>query len=190
MDPSGTSSASDTDDIAARRDVALEWLAKLDPASDSWEADLAPVTMTMIDALLDADAATLQELAEPLRDALADLFADGGHAGEIRGYLLGALAATRWGLRRLPDPADVEFAGDSHAGQMLETLSHHASLTSSDLRKQLGTSESQLSRVGRNLLARGLVMQRRAGRYAIWELSPQGRQVVRQKVERHDSGVR
>jgi DNA-binding transcriptional ArsR family regulator len=176
--------------VAARRDVVLEWLGKLDPAQDDWEAALAPVTMTVIDALLAADAATLQELADPLRDALAGLFDDRGHAREIRGYLLGALAATRWGLRRLPEPADFEFASDSHAAQMLEALRLSTSLTSSDLSERLGTSSSQLSRVGRTLLARGLVVQRRAGRFAIWELSPRGRQALRRDTEHLDRGVR
>ncbi len=188
MDRPASMRGANADDVVARRDVVLDWLGKLDPASDEWEADLAPVTMTVIDALLSADAATLQELSDPLRDALAGLFEDEGHAREIRGYLLGALAMTRWGLRRLPDPNDVELASDSHAGQMLEALSG-APLTGSDLRKRLKTSESQLSRVGRNLLARGLVVQRRTGRTAIWELSPQGKQLLRRDAERHERGI-
>jgi DNA-binding transcriptional ArsR family regulator len=178
MDVPGGREGSVADDAAARHEVVVEWLANLDPGSERWESDLAPVTLTVVDALLHADAETLQEIADPLRDALAGLFAADGHAREIRGYLLGALASVRLGLQRLPDPTDIELAADSHAGAMLKALETGAPLTSSELRDRLETSDSQLSRVGRNLLARGLVVQRRAGRRAIWELSPRGRQVL------------
>lgn len=190
MDVSEDPRSTNEEGIAARRDVVVEWLSKLDQNSDSWELELSPVTMTVVDALLHADAIVLQELTEPLRDTLAALFEDRGHAREIRGYVLGALAAARWGLQRLPNPDDVEFAGESHARQMLEALGDGAPITSTDLRARLGTSPSQLSRVGRNLLARGLVVQRRAGRAAVWELSPRGRQILRRHNEHRRHGVR
>jgi len=186
MAPRESPGSTEVEDVAVRRDVVLEWLGRLDPGSDTWETELSPVTMTIVDALLHADAATLQELTDPLRDALTELFEDQGHAREIRGYLLGALATTRWGLQRLPDPADVELANESHAGKMLEALRSGAPLTSSELQTRLKTSPSQLSRVGRNLLGRGLVVQRRAGRSAIWELSPRGYQILRRDSERRN----
>ncbi|MGI8428079.1 MAG: hypothetical protein ACR2OB_01955 [Solirubrobacteraceae bacterium] len=165
------------DDVEVRREVATRWLGRIDTESGKWQTDLAPVTMTLVDALLHGDAGTLQELADPLRDALATMFEDQGHAREIRGYLLGVLEATRWGLRRLPDPGDIEFAKETHAWQMLDCLGH-GPLTSSDLKEQLGTSDSQISRVGRNLLARQMVVQRRAGRVAVWEITARGRQAM------------
>lgn len=165
---------------AARRDVVAKWLERLDVADDSWEATLSPVAMTVADALLTADAATLSELGDPLRDALADLFDDRNHAREARGYLLGVLALTRWGLQRLPDPAAVEIDRSTHQWNMLVALDRHERLSSSELRDSLQTSESQVSRTGRHLLASGLVAQRRAGRTATWELTPRGRQVVRE----------
>lgn len=189
MHPPAPTQAADEQEAGARRDVAARWLGRLDPASEEWQADLAPVTMTLVDALLQGDARTLQELADPLRDALADLFEDTGHAREIRGYLLSALEATRWGLRRLPQPSDIEFLKDTHAWQMLTALLD-GPLTSAELRDRLGTSDSQISRVGRNLLARGLVVQRRAGRVAIWETNALGHQTMERAADRVERDAR
>jgi hypothetical protein len=175
--PGPPNTADEDADVDMRREVATRWLGRVDAESNTWQADLAPVTMTLVDALLHGDDGTLQELADPLRDALATMFEDQGHAREIRGYLLGVLEATRWGLRRLPDPGDIEFAKETHAWQMLDCLGH-GPLTSSELKERLGTSDSQISRVGRNLLARQMVVQRRAGRVAVWEITARGRQAM------------
>jgi hypothetical protein len=179
-----------SEDVGAHRDAVIEWLEALDPRNDNWETELSPVAMTVVDALLHADVETLKELTEPLRDALARLFDDAGHAREIRGYLIGTLEAARWGLQRLPDSADVDLAPDTHTGQMLAALAADEPLTGSELRERLATSDSQLSRVGRHLLARGLVVQRRAGRAAVWELSARGRQALRESGDRRDRRAR
>jgi DNA-binding transcriptional ArsR family regulator len=179
MAPASGTGGVGTEEAGARGDAVREWLEGFDPASSTWEADLSPVAMAIVDAILHADPATLEQIAEPLRDTLARLFEDEGHAREARGYLLGALEATRWGQRRMPDPTGLDFAHDSHATQMLAALEIKAPLTSAELRERLSTSDSQLSRVGRQLLARGLVVQRRAGRMATWELSSRGRQALR-----------
>ncbi|HEY4824735.1 MAG TPA: hypothetical protein VIH49_06755, partial [Solirubrobacteraceae bacterium] len=78
-----------------RRDLIVEWLEALDPESASWETELSAVAMVLIDSLLHGDARTLQEIGEPVRDRLAQLFDTGGRGREIRGYLLALLAMTR-----------------------------------------------------------------------------------------------
>lgn len=180
MAPVTGSGRAGSEDAIARADAVREWLEALDFSSESWESDLTPVAMAVADALLHADAETLRELNEPLRDALARLFEDAGHAREIRGYLLGMLETARWGAQRLPDPTGVELTPGSHAREMLEALAADGPLTSAELRERLGTSHSQLSRVGRHLLAQNLLVQRRAGRAAIWEIGARGRQALRQ----------
>jgi DNA-binding MarR family transcriptional regulator len=161
-----------------RRDLIVEWLEALDPESASWETELSAVAMVLIDSLLHGDARTLQEIGEPVRDRLAHLFDTGGRGREIRGYLLALLAMTRLGLERLPDPLAVEFPIDSHAAKVLQALAVGKPLSSSELEKVLGTSPSQVSRVGRQLLGHGLVVQRRSGRTATWEITPRGRLVA------------
>ncbi len=161
-----------------RRDLIVEWLEALDPESASWEAELSAVAMVVVDSLLHSDAQTLQEIGEPVRDTLARLFDGGARVREVRGYLLALLAMTRLGLERLPDQLVVQFPPDSHAAKALQALAAGKPLSSNELQTVLDTSPSQMSRVGRQLLAHGLVVQRRSGRTASWEITPRGRLVA------------
>jgi DNA-binding transcriptional ArsR family regulator len=171
-----------------RRDLVLQWLDGLDPESDSWEAELSAVAMVVVDSLLHGDARTLQEIGDPVRDALAHLFDAGGRVREVRGYLLALLAMTRLGLERMPDPLAVEFPVGSHAAKALQALAAGKPLSSGELEKALDTSASQVSRVGRHLLAHGLVVQRRSGRTATWEITPRGRLAVPARSRRRRAG--
>jgi DNA-binding transcriptional ArsR family regulator len=158
-----------------RGELIAGLLQELDVDGESWETELSAVAMLLVDSLLHSDARTLQELGDPVRDALARLFDAGGHAREVRGYLLALLAMTRIGLERLPDPLAVEFPEGSHAAKVLAALAHGKPLSSSELQRVLNTNPSQVSRVGRQLLAHGLVVQRRSGRTASWEITARGR---------------
>jgi len=173
-----------------RRELASDWLTRLDASSERWESELAPVTMLAVDALLHGDARTLKEIGDPIRDALAGLFDGRGHAREARGYLLGVLALTRLGVERLPDPLAVEFPVDSHAWKALRLLAEGKPLSSNELQLRLQTSPSQVSRVGRQLLAHGLVVQRRSGRTATWEITPRGRLAVPEEPQGRRSRAR
>lgn len=172
-------STTETRPLGGSARVALERLQKVDPGSDSWESDLSAITLGFVDALLHADVEALQEATDPLRDALARLFDDGPHAREVRGWLLALLSTTRWGIQRLPATAERELPRTTQAWAFLQELGSDWPRSSSELRARLGTGNSQISRVGRDLLARGLVAQRRLGREALWELTPRGHQLLR-----------
>lgn len=159
--------------------VALERLETVDPGSDSWEVELSAITLGFVDALLQADVEALEGASDPLRDALARLFDDGRHAREVRGWLLALLSVTRWAIQRLPATAERELPRKTQAWGFLQELRSDWPLSSSELRVRLRTGDSQISRVGRDLLARGLVTQRRLGREAQWELTPRGHQLLR-----------
>jgi len=166
------------------RVMALDRLRDLNPIDAAWESELSAVSLGLVDAILHADVEALEAAGDPLRDALARLFEDTGHAREIRGWLLGMVAFTEWSLQRLPSPAELELAQDSHARRFLQALSDvDAPLSGTELKDKLVTDNSQLSRVGRKLLSRGLVIQRRIGRTAQWELTPRGRQLLRQTLK-------
>lgn len=162
---------------SVRGETITAALESLD-AGRNWEAQLAAVAEVVVDALVRGDAATLAEVPDPVRDALARLFDARGNVREVRGYLVGILAVTRLGLERLPDHFAVAIAPDTHAASVLQTLAGDGTLSGAELRRRLGTSGPQLSRVGRQLLAGGLVVQRRAGREASWEITPRGRAAV------------
>jgi len=169
--------------------AALEHLARVDPGSNDWERELSAATMGLVDTILKADASALQQLTDPLRDRLAELFEDSGHTREIRGWLLALLSITRLALQRLPSQEELEFPRSGQAWTFLKALEQHPR-KSAYVRQHLDTGDSQVSRVGRDLLARGLVIQRRLGREATWELTPRGRQLLRAAHDATDASAR
>lgn len=166
---------------SVRGEAVTSVLERLDPDRD-WEAKLAVVAGVLADALVRGDAETLAEIAETMREKLARLFDARGASREVRGYLLALLTTTRLALEELPDPYTAAIAPDTHSALALRALAAEGPLGSAELRERLGTGASQLSRVGRQLLAAGLVVQRRAGRTATWEITPRGRDVVSKLV--------
>jgi DNA-binding transcriptional ArsR family regulator len=162
----------------------LERLREIDPRSESWEAELSAITSGVVDLLLASQVDALADATDPLRDALANAFDDAPHAREIRGWLLGLLSLTRWALQRLPSTDELEFVRGGLSGSFLQTLEGTVPRSSTELGNRLGTSAPQISRLGRELRARGLVVQRRLGRHAMWELTPRGRQLLRESSQR------
>jgi DNA-binding MarR family transcriptional regulator len=154
------------------------WLREIDLGSENWESQLTAASSGIVDLLLQADVEALASVTDPLRDLLAALD-DQTHALEVRGWLLALLSVTRWALQRLPSVGELQLARDGMTWRFLHALEPGLPRSSSDLRTRLETGAPQISRVGRELLGRGLVIQRRTGREAIWELTPRGRQLVR-----------
>jgi DNA-binding MarR family transcriptional regulator len=142
--------------------------------------------MVIVDALLDGDAAALQSALDPLRDHVAALRDPSESTSEARGWLLACLAVLRWGLQRLPSAGDLVIRQETQAREFLEHLRDHGLRSSAQLKEAIGTDDSQISRVGRGLLAGGLVLQRRGGRQVFWELTPRGVQLMRQTNRDHD----
>lgn len=178
------SSPEDSGHHHAESVVLFESLREIDPASDSWENQLSAITSGLVDLLLQADVSRLANATDPLRDALAAIFDDQAHAREARGWLLALLSVTRWGLQRMPSIDELEIARDGMVWRFLRTLEPGPPRSSSELRQRLETGAPQVSRAGRELLARGLVIQRRMGREAMWELTPRGRQLLRDISQR------
>jgi DNA-binding MarR family transcriptional regulator len=164
--------------MSGGRSAAWRQIAELDPHMDGWEAQLSGLTMVLVDAVLALDADTLESLGDPIRDRLAQLAGETRAEREMHGWLKAWLATARWTLQRLPSDDENALRHNTQAWQFLDALWSDPNQTSTDLRRAIGTGESQVSRVGRDLRARGLVTQRRAGRTAIWELTPRGRQLV------------
>ncbi len=165
---------------AAALFAALERLRALESTAERWQTELSALSAGLADAIIHGDVESLEAVPERLRDGIAHMLEDTGHAREIRGWLLGLLALTEWSLQRLPSRAELELADDTQGHRFLGELERAGgSLTGAELRERLGVDDSSLSRTGRKLLGRGLVTQRRLGRSARWELSPRGRQLLR-----------
>jgi DNA-binding MarR family transcriptional regulator len=179
-----------TDDRGSEgRSAAWELIAELDPRVDGWEGRASGLTMVVVDAVLALDAGALEGLGDPVRDRLARLDGDTQADHELRGWLKAWLATARFTLQRLPSDDENALRHNTQSWQFLDALWSEPNQTSTQLREAIDTGESQVSRVGRDLRARGLVVQRRAGRTAIWELTPRGRQLVN-KLRQENAHVR
>jgi predicted NBD/HSP70 family sugar kinase len=94
---------------------------------------------------------------------------------EQRGRLLGMIDGTHWALRRLPSTLHAGVDPSSHAGRFLQTVAQRPGLSNQELAMQLGIDETEVSRVGRRLLAAGVVWRRKDWRRNAWDITPRGR---------------
>lgn len=93
---------------------------------------------------------------------------------EERGRLLGMIDVTHWALRRLPSTLHVGVDPSGHAGRFLKAVAQHPGLSNQELALQMGIDETEVSRVGRRLLAAGVVWRRKDWRRNAWDITPRG----------------
>jgi AcrR family transcriptional regulator/DNA-binding transcriptional ArsR family regulator len=147
-----------------------------------------------VDALLDADEATLKAALEALRAARARVLTAEPEHERLLGWLEGMIAVVQWSLERLtPEPTLAAVLAGSQAHSFLQALDRSPQVGSAELRELLETDDTQVSRTGRRLLEGGLVSRRKVGRQVFWELTPRGRralEVVPAAPSRHADGGR
>jgi AcrR family transcriptional regulator len=154
-------------------------IAELEPDRSADEGRLEALCLGLVDALLDADAATLGAGLDALRDARRRALAAEPEPERLLGWLACLIAVAHWGLERLtPEATLAAVATGSHAHSFLEALESSSHIGSAELRELLETDETQVSRTGRRLLESGLVSRRKAGRHVAWELTPRGRRAL------------
>jgi predicted NBD/HSP70 family sugar kinase len=142
------------------------------------EGQFNALGMFVTDASLAADEPALQAAQDGLqwlysqREALSDPDAE---QIEQRGRLLGLIDVTHWALRRLPSTLQAGLDLASHAGQFLRAVAEHPGLSNQELALRLGIDETEASRVGRRLLAAGVVWRRKEWRRNAWDITPRGR---------------
>ena len=108
------------------------------------------------------------------RPARATVFA----AAETRGRTLGLIDVTQWALRRLPANLHLSLSPDSHATRFLLAVAARPGLSNGDLARLLGVDETEISRIGRRLMAAGVVWRRKEWRRNLWDVTPRGRQYL------------
>jgi AcrR family transcriptional regulator/DNA-binding MarR family transcriptional regulator len=154
-------------------------IAELDPASPAADARLDALALGLVDALLEADEATLRAALEALRDARGRALAHGPERERLLGWLGCMIAVAQWALERLtPESTLAGVAKGSQAYLFLEAVGRSPQVGSAELRQLLETDETQVSRTGRRLLESGLVTRRKVGRHVFWELTPRGQRAL------------
>lgn len=162
------------------RRAAME--ARIDALSDVPQLDepaRQALTLALVDTLLVADVATLDTALGRLGQLVVRHTDDSLSATTFAtGWLSALHAVAYWATERLPASDGVTVHATTLAGRFLSALEASAPRTSSQLRDELQTTDPQISRTGRQLLAAGFVVQRRTGKYVHWELTPRGRQAI------------
>jgi hypothetical protein len=152
---------------------------------DRWAA---AVSRWLVDTALSGDVANLHAALEELRAAVLRLRPTGPVA-RLEAAVVTLAEVARAGLDRarqdhLADTLDP----NSWAARMLVLVFRTPHITSADIVGQLGVHEAQISRSGKALVERGLVVKARHGRAKGWHATPRGAAVAQRLVERRTSG--
>ncbi|RKS77267.1 hypothetical protein BZB76_2645 [Actinomadura pelletieri DSM 43383] len=137
--------------------------------------------MLINDASLSADEPALVECQDGLQwlhRHYIDVDGLDGAQREQRGRILGLIDVVHWALRRLPSGLQLALQPDGHAARFLLAVFRRQGLSNKELAAELGTDETEISRVGRKLLAAGVVWRRKEWRHNAWDLTPRGRQYL------------
>ena len=137
--------------------------------------------MLVNDATLAADAPALQAAQDGLQwlcRRYPDTEGDRIDGSEHRGRLLGLIDVTHWALRRLPTNLQLSLSPDSHATRFLMAVARRPGLSNRDLAAELHVDDTEISRIGRRLMAAGVVWRRKEWRTNLWDVTPRGRQYL------------
>lgn len=128
------------------------------------------VAMLLVDAILDGDEFTLDAGERELQHA----FAVSSDAKD-EGRFLGLIDMVAWAAERTVSLSSLaEFEASSHAHEFLKALLDEPGQSNGQLASRLGTSDSEISRVGSRLVAAGAAVKRRMGRRNYWDITPRG----------------
>jgi hypothetical protein len=151
---------------------------------DRWAA---AVSRWLVDAALSGDVTNLHAALEELRAAVLRLRPTGPVARlEAAVVTLAEVARASLDRARQVHLADTLDPG-SWAARMLVLIFQTPHITSADMVEQLGVHEAQISRSGKALVERGLVVKSRHGRAKGWHATPRGTAIAQRLVERSTS---
>ncbi|WP_329521750.1 hypothetical protein [Spirillospora sp. NBC_01491] len=164
-----------------RRTEVRRLLDSMEQAKVISDGHFSALGMIITDASLTADEPALVEVQDGLQwlhRHYLDVQALDGEQREQRGRILGLIDVVHWALRRLPSGLQLALQPDSHAARFLSVVARRQGLSNRELAAELGTDETEISRVGRKLLSAGVVWRRREWRVNAWDITPRGRQYL------------
>ncbi|XVQ16331.1 hypothetical protein ACQP1W_42875 [Spirillospora sp. CA-255316] len=163
-----------------RRSEARRLIDAMDHAKTISDGQFSALGMLITDASLCADEPALVEMQDGLqwlhRTHFLDTPALDGDQREQRGRVLGLIDTVHWALRRLPSGLQLSLHPEGHAARFLVAVARRQGLSNQQLAAELGTDETEISRVGRKLLAAGVVWRRKEWRHNAWDITPRGLQ--------------
>ena len=173
-----------TDTAPADRDRRTEIRRLIDAMEHAKvisDGHFSALGMLITDASLSADEPALAECQDGLQwlhRHYLDVDALDGAQREQRGRILGLIDVVHWALKRLPSGLQLALQPDGYAARFLVAVSRRPGMSNQQLAAELGTDETEISRVGRRLLSAGVVWRRKEWRHNAWDLTPRGRQYL------------
>ncbi|WP_131741110.1 hypothetical protein [Actinomadura roseirufa] len=164
-----------------RRTEVRRLLDSMEHAKVISDGHFSALGMLITDASLSADEPALVECQDGLQwlhRHYLDADALDGPQREQRGRILGLIDVVHWALRRLPSGLQLALQPDGHAARFLQAVCRRQGLSNQQLAAELGTDETEISRVGRRLLSAGVVWRRKEWRHNAWDITPRGRQYL------------
>jgi predicted NBD/HSP70 family sugar kinase len=156
-------------------------MAEMDRVAALSEGHFNALGMLVTDASLAADGRALEAAQDGLQwlyRRYADLDVLDRDDIEHRGRLLGHIDTTHWALRRLPSALQMRLDPQGYAARFLVAVARQPGLSNQQVAATLGVDETEVSRVGRRLLATGVVWRRKQWRHNVWDVTPRGRQYL------------
>ncbi|MBO4258374.1 hypothetical protein [Streptomyces griseorubiginosus] len=179
----------------SRRDRATEVQNLIDEMRvEQWipEGCFSSLGMLITDASLAADEPALRTAHDGLRRLYGRQVRDGDdHKGaEQRGRVLGLIDVTYWSLRRLPSGLQLNLDPQGHTARFLTAVAREPGLSNEQLAERLGVDITEVSRVGRKLVAAGVAWKSKQWRHNAWTITPRGAVCLEQAglVDAQDSG--
>ncbi|MFD9891456.1 MarR family transcriptional regulator [Amycolatopsis sp. NPDC059027] len=150
-------------------------------AVDRWAA---AVGRWLVDAALLADISGLESALRAFRSAATRLQPNGATA-RLEAVILGLAEVAQSGLDRAEQAALADTLDPrSWAARMLVLAYREPHITSAAIRDRLDVHDAQISRSGKALLERGLVVKTRHGRSKGWYATPRGEAIAARLAER------
>ncbi|MFC5747025.1 hypothetical protein [Actinomadura rugatobispora] len=163
-----------------RRSEVRRLIDAMEHAKTISDGQFSALGMLITDASLCADEPALVEVQDGLqwlhRTHYLDAPALDGDQREQRGRVLGLIDTVHWALRRLPSGLQLSLHPEGHAARFLVAVARRQGLSNQQLAAELGTDETEISRVGRKLLSAGVVWRRKEWRHNAWDITPRGLQ--------------
>ncbi|GAB3730345.1 hypothetical protein GCM10027598_52470 [Amycolatopsis oliviviridis] len=156
-------------------------------AVDRWAA---AVGRWLVDATRLADVPSLRSALEAFQAAGMRL-QPGGHTMRLEAVVMALAEVAQAALDRAEQAALADdLDPKSWAARMLVLIHREPHITSSDVCARLGVHEAQISRSGKTLMERGLVVKTRLGRSKGWYATPRGETVAIRLAERENEQSR
>ncbi|XRQ12523.1 hypothetical protein ACN3XK_16995 [Actinomadura welshii] len=165
------------DAVRDRRTEVRRLIDSMEHAKVITDGHFSALGMLITDASLNADEPALAECQDGLQwlhRHYLDVASLDGEQREQRGRILGLIDVVQWALRRLPSGLQLALQPGGHAARFLVAVARRPGLSNQALATELGTDDTEISRVGRKLLSAGVVWRRKEWRHNAWDLTPRG----------------